>query len=80
MPTIETRVDTLENILRQFIVHTDIAWRRSENEMRAFKDDTQVFKDEMRAFKDDTQVFKDEMRAFKDDTQVFKDEMRAFKD
>ncbi|MHA2657787.1 MAG: hypothetical protein V2G42_08910 [bacterium JZ-2024 1] len=54
MPTIEERVDTLESILGQFIVHTDTALRRLEREMREFKDEMRAFKDEMRAFKDET--------------------------
>lgn len=47
MPMIETRVDTLEGTLGQFIVHTDVALRRLENEMQAFKDEMQAFKDEV---------------------------------
>jgi hypothetical protein len=37
MPTVEQRVDTLESILGQFIVHTDVALRKLENEMKEFK-------------------------------------------
>lgn len=48
MPTLEERVDTLESILGQFIVHTDVALKRLENEMRAFKDEMKAFKDETR--------------------------------
>jgi hypothetical protein len=40
MPTVEERVETLESILGQFIVHTDVALTRLENEMKAFKDET----------------------------------------
>jgi hypothetical protein len=54
MPTVEERVETLESILGQFIVHTDVALRRLENEMKAFKDEMKAFKDEMKAFKDET--------------------------
>ena len=54
MPTIEERVDSLESILGQFIVHTDVALRRLENEMRAFKDEMIAFKGEMIAFKNET--------------------------
>ncbi len=46
MPTIEERIDSLESILGQFIVHTDVALRRLENEMRAFKDEMRAFKNE----------------------------------
>lgn len=48
MPTLEERVDTLESILGQFIVHTDVALRRLENEMKAFKDEMKAFRDEIR--------------------------------
>ncbi len=37
MTTLRERVDTLESVLGQFIVHTDVALRRLEKEMRAFK-------------------------------------------
>ncbi len=53
MPSVEERIDSLESILGQFIVHTDVALKRLENEMRAFKDEMRAFKDEMRAFKDE---------------------------
>jgi hypothetical protein len=46
MPVIEERVDTLESLLGQFIIHTDVALRRLENEMRGFKDEMRGFKDE----------------------------------
>ncbi|HEB75040.1 MAG TPA: hypothetical protein ENJ04_01635 [Nitrospirae bacterium] len=80
MPTVEARVDTLESLLGQFIVHTDTALRRLEREMREFKDEMRAFKDEMREFKDEMREFKDEMREFKDEMREFKDEMREFKD
>ena len=48
MPTVEERVETLESILGQFIVHTDVALRRLEDEMKAFKDEMKAFKDETR--------------------------------
>lgn len=41
MPTIHERVDTLEDVLRQFIINTN----RFEDEMRVFKDEMRVFKD-----------------------------------
>lgn len=41
MPTIHDRVDTLEEVLRQFIINTN----RFEEEMRAFKDEMRTFKD-----------------------------------
>lgn len=51
MQTIEARVDRLESLLGQFIVHTDMALRRLEREMREFKDEMKDFKDEMKDFK-----------------------------
>lgn len=62
MPSIEERVDSLENVLRQFIIHTDIAFRNLEKEFRDFKDEMKSFKDEMSNFKDEMRSFKDEMR------------------
>jgi hypothetical protein len=41
MPTIHERVDTLEDVLRQFIINTN----RFEDEMRAFKDEVRKFND-----------------------------------
>jgi hypothetical protein len=41
MPTIHERVDTLEDVLRQFIINTN----KFEDEMRVFKDEMRVFKD-----------------------------------
>jgi len=45
MSTVEERIDTLESILGQFIVHTDTALRRLEKEMQEFKDEMSAFKD-----------------------------------
>ncbi|HEC32648.1 MAG TPA: hypothetical protein ENI63_00115, partial [Candidatus Kaiserbacteria bacterium] len=73
MPTVEERVDTLESLLGQFIVHTDTALRRLEREMREFKDEMREFKNEMGEFKDEMGEFKDEMREFKDEMGEFKD-------
>lgn len=53
MPTLEGRMDTLESILGQFIVHTDIALRKLEDEMKEFKDEMKDFKDEMKDFRDE---------------------------
>ena len=46
MPALEERVDTLESILGQFIVHTDVALRRLEKEMKEFKDEMKVYREE----------------------------------
>ncbi len=69
MPSVEERMDSLESILGQFIVHTDVALRRLENEMKEFKNEMKEFKDEMKEFKDEMKEFKDEMRAFKDEVR-----------
>lgn len=44
MPSIEERVETLESLLGQFIVHSDVALRRLENEIRAFNNEMRVFR------------------------------------
>ncbi|MFN3739299.1 MAG: hypothetical protein ACK4TF_01335 [Thermodesulfovibrionales bacterium] len=95
MPGLAERVDTLESVLGQFIVHTDVALRRLEDEMRAFKEEMRAFREESekdrKALHNEMQAFKDEMRAFReesekdrkalhDEMRAFKDEMRAFKD
>jgi hypothetical protein len=48
MSTIEDKVERLDSILGQFIVHTDVALRRLENDTKAFKDEMKAFRDEMR--------------------------------
>lgn len=48
MSAIEEKVERLESILGQFIVHTDVALRRLENDTKAFKEEMKAFKDEMR--------------------------------
>ena len=87
MVTVEDRVDRLEEALQNFVSLVGAEFNklyksqmRTEAELRAFKDDTQVFKDEMKVFKDEMKVFKDEMLVFKDEMKDFKNEMRAFKD
>jgi predicted nucleic acid-binding Zn-ribbon protein len=67
MSKVEERVERLESLLGQFIVNTDVALRRLEASLEAFKDEMRVFKDEMGAFKNEMKAFKDEMRAFKDE-------------
>lgn len=54
--TIEHRVDTLEALLGEFIVHTHRALTRLEREMREFKDEMKEFKDEMKEFKDEVRL------------------------
>ncbi len=78
--TLETRTDSLETILGQFIASANKAMIRLETDTRNFRDEMKDFKDEVRA---DTKNLKDEMKDFKDevraDTKNLKDEMKEFK-
>jgi hypothetical protein len=80
MATVVERVDTLEEVVKNFVRDVGIEFNkvyntqlRTEIELQALKEDTQAFKDEMRALRD-------EMGLYREDTQAFKDEMRAFRD
>ncbi len=64
MPSVEERIDSLESILGQFIVHTDVALRRLENEMREFKEEMRRFREESEK---DRASLHNEMKAFKDE-------------
>jgi len=84
---LEYRVDTLEALLGEFIVHTRVAIKSLSNEtislskeMKDFKDNVNGFVGEMKDFKDEMKDFKDEMKDFKDEMKDFKDEMKDFKD
>jgi len=48
---LEERVDTLESILGQYIVHTDTIVTRLERSMSALHIEMRDFKDEMKDFK-----------------------------
>lgn len=61
MPTVEERVDTLETVLKQFIIHTNSALGQLEREMREFKDEMKVFKDEMKEFQKESEKDRREM-------------------
>ena len=61
-PEIEERVDTLENLLGQFIVHTNLILSRLERDTREFKNEMREFKNEMREFKNEMREFKNEVR------------------
>jgi hypothetical protein len=76
MPVIEERIDTLESILGQFIVHTDVALKRLENEMKEFKDEMRKFREEAER---DRKSLHEEMKEFKDEMKEFKDEMTSFR-
>jgi len=80
MHAVKEKVDRLESILGEFIIHTDVSLSRLEREVEKLKDEMSVFKDEMKDFKDEMSVFKDEMKDFKDEMKDFKDEMKDFKD
>ncbi len=77
MGTVEARVDSLEEVLREFITNVGIEFTRLYNSQLRTEAELRTFKEETRL---DTQAFKDEMRAFKDEMRAFKDEMHAFKE
>ena len=68
--TLESRTDSLEVVLGQFISSMNKFMTRREA-------DTKAFRDEVRA---DTKKLKDEMKEFKDEMKEFKNEMKDFKD
>lgn len=78
---LETRTDSLGNILGQFISSVNRTMVRLETDTLNFRREIKEFKNEVRA---DTKSLKDEMRDFKDeiraDTKKLKDEMKDFKD
>ncbi len=91
MPTVEERVDTLESLLGQFIVHHDVALRRLEAQVEKVDIQVERLEKEMREFKVEMREFKEEMRAFRDESEKdrkalheemreFKEEMRVFRD
>ena len=51
---LEDRVDSLEVVLEEFIVHTQTALGRLSREMIFFKNEMKDFKDEMKDFKDES--------------------------
>lgn len=77
MSTVDERVDTLEYLVGQFVVQTNLALTKLSKEMREFKDEMAVFKDEMAAFKDE---MKDETKGFQDGVTKFQDGMTKFKE
>jgi len=86
-PLIEERVDSLENILGEFIIQTKASFKRTDaslnrlsREMREFKDEMSDFKNEMSDFKNEMSDFKGEMSDFKNEMSDFKGEMSDFKD
>jgi hypothetical protein len=87
MQTVEERVDTLEDVLRHYIIHTEASQARTDEaianlsrEIDKFKDEMNDFKDEMNDFKDEMKEFKVEMSDFKNEMLDFKNEMREFKE
>jgi len=72
---LETRTDSLESLLGQFIVSVNAALIRMERGIGQFREevkaDTEAFKEKMAA---DTEAFKKEVRA---DTEAFKEGMKA---
>ena len=61
---LESRVDSLETVLEQFIVTTNSSLNRLSQEMKDFKNEMADFKDEMADFKDEMADFKDGMKGF----------------
>ncbi len=47
MPELEEKVGRLESLLGQFIINNDVALRRLETSLEAFKDEMRAFKDEV---------------------------------
>ncbi|QTA91464.1 hypothetical protein [Desulfonema magnum] len=74
--TLETRTDSLESILGQFISSMNSTMLRQEADTRAFKDEMRAFKDEMRTFRENTDRTLTRMEA---DTKALKEEMRESK-
>ena len=91
MPTVEARVDRLEQALEQFIKSVGIEFNKLYNSQMRTEAELREFKEEMREFKKEMQVFKEEMRAFREESEkdrkalheemtAFKEEMREFKE
>lgn len=76
--TPETKTDSLENILEQFIATANRLVIRMEESNEEFKDeiraDTRELKEEMKSFKEEIRKFKEEIRT---DTRKFKEGIRA---
>ncbi len=70
------RVDSLEALLGEFIVHSRTSFAKLSREMISFKNEMKGFTDEMKDFKDEMKDFKDEMKDFKDEMKDFKDETK----
>ncbi len=77
---LEERVDTLEMLVGQFIVQTNLMFSRMERDTRALKEEVREFKHEMSLFKEEMQDFKDEMSEFKNEMSDFKKEMHDYKE
>jgi predicted RNase H-like nuclease (RuvC/YqgF family) len=77
---VESRLDSVEAALAEFIIQTNRMFHKGERETQALREEMKVFKDEMKVFKDEMKEFKDEMKEFKDEMKEFKDEMKEFKD
>jgi len=77
MQAVEERVTSLESVLRDFIIHTDVSLSRLEREVEELKDEMKDFKSEMKDFKDEMLVFKDGVDVFKDEMSKFRTDMEA---
>ncbi len=87
MPTVEERVETLESLLGQFIVHTDIALRRLERQMEEAEKQRQTIREELRAYREEgerqRQALREELRAYREESerqrQALREELRAYR-
>jgi len=52
---LDTRVDSLEALLGEFIVHTRVSLNQLSREMKEFKDEMKEFKDEMKESRDENE-------------------------
>ncbi len=88
---LETRTDSLESVLGQFISSMNKMMLRQEAAAQKFTDEMKEFKDEMKEFKGEMSLFRDGMnstvtrmeadtKALKDEMKDFKGEMKDFKD
>ncbi len=77
--TLESRVDSLEAVLGQFIAQTGAALIRMERDTAELKQELREFKQEMAEFKQEMAEFKQEMADFKREMSEFKNEMLEFK-
>jgi myosin heavy subunit len=67
MASLEERVDSLEDVLREFVTNVGVEFNKLYNAQTRTELELQAFKDEMKEFKDEMKEFKDEMKAYKEE-------------